>query len=110
MADVRAKLLSEAEPASLFQLRAEVMGRKLVRFIENRKIPAGSAKLVLKLLIARKLVKANDQSRVVIERVSAWRCLLQHRRVNMELKAEFLKQLVAPLFDKASWRHDHDAV
>src|SRR4051794_35059334 len=107
---MRAELLSETEPASFLQLGPEIVGGKLVRLVEDSEVPAGRAELVLEFLVARELVQANNQSGIVIERVSTGRGLLQHGRVDMELKAELLEQLVAPLLDETPRRNDQDAV
>src|SRR5690606_4370788 len=107
---MRAELLREAEPASLLQLGAKIVRSELVRFVEDGEVPAGGAELVLKFLVPGELVQTNNQPRIVIERVPAGRCLLQHGRVDVEFKAELLEQLVTPLFDEASWCDDQDAV
>jgi hypothetical protein len=76
---MRAKFFGEAEASSLLQLRAEIVGREFVRFVESGKVPAWRTELVLKLLIAGKLVESNDEAGIVVEGVTAGRSLLQKR-------------------------------
>ena len=56
-----AELLGEAEAAGLLELRAEVVRGELVGLVEDDQVPAGSAELVLQLLVAGQLVEADDQ-------------------------------------------------
>ena len=83
--------------------------RELVGFIEHGQIPPRCTKLLLQLFIARKLVQTDNELLVVLERIAAWRRLLQQRRVNGELKTKFFEKFVTPLLDQAARCDDQNA-
>src|SRR5580692_7816564 len=83
------------------------MGGELVGLVKNRQIPPRSAELLLQVFVPRKLIEANNQLIVAVERISARRGLLQHWRVDVKLQPELLEQLVPPLLNQAA-RRDHE--
>ena len=85
------------------------MGGQFVGFVEYDQVPAGVAELLLQLKVAGHLVETNDEQVLVLEGVAAGGGLFERRRVDAELQAELLVELVAPLLDQAARRDNENA-
>lgn len=109
MPRVAAEGLRQAIPASLFEFGAEVVGGQLMGFVEDYQVPAGGAELGLEILVVRHLVESHDHLMMILERVIRRRRRFEGRRVDVELQAELLEQLVAPLIHETTGGDDQDA-
>src|ERR1035441_1561529 len=73
VAGAGAELFRQLEATGLLQLAAEEMRREFVGLVEHDEIPAGGAKLFLKLLVAGHLVEPDDEMIEVFEGIAAGR-------------------------------------
>ena len=101
-----AELLSELEALGLLELATEVVGAHAVGLVDDDEIPCGLREVGLQLLVARELIHARDQQRVVLEGRRAEHGVPQSRREDLESEAELQVQLVLPLVDKAAGGDD----
>src|SRR5687767_1657665 len=95
----------DLEASGLFDLRAKVVSREFVRFIEDHQIPSRGEQFLLKLFITGHLIEPHDKMVKILEGISGRRGSLKGGRKHIELKAELLEQLVAPLLDQAARSH-----
>src|ERR1035441_3040023 len=87
VAGAGAELFRKLEAAGLLQLAAEEMRREFVGLVEHDEVPAGGAKLILKLLVARHLVEPDDEMIEVFEGIAAGRDGLQVAGEDAEVQA-----------------------
>ena len=67
----RAQQLAQLEALGLVDLVAEIVGRQLVRFVDDHQVPVRQPQLFLQVFGASKLVDARDHQVGVVERVAA---------------------------------------
>ena len=105
-----AELLAELEALGLLQLAGEVVGAHAVGLVDDDEIPLGLRQLGLEDLVARELVHARDQQRVLLERRGAEHRLAELRGEDLEREPELQIQLVLPLVHQAAGDDDQAAL
>ena len=81
-----------------------------MRLVDDDEVPVGGLQLGLQLLVARQVVEAGDQQRLLGERVAAARGLDHVPGQDLEVERELLPQLVLPLLDQAARGDDQAAL
>ena len=105
-----AEFLAHLIAPRIFNLAAEIGGRHAVGFVADDQIPFARAhELLLKLLVARQHVEADDQPIPVAERIARPRVLDHVAGEDVELEIELLAEFVLPLLNQAARRDDEAA-
>ena len=105
-----AEQLAEQEALGLLELAAEVVRAHAVRLVDDHEVPLGLRKLGLQVLVARELIHARDEQRVLLERRRPEHGLAELRREDLEREPELQVQLVLPLVDETAGRDDQAAL